>query len=162
VRLRVLIFGGAGFVGLNIAAALLARGHGVTLFDRSGLPRAAQQVFAGYGDALTVIQGDVTETCRPIAVQPYIWPTFRGLLRHFSDLDDAWRWRFMRAILDLREGFPQATYDRCARFPNFHLREGSPVEAAEATGNEVELQTPRGSVCVNFVICGTGTHIDFA
>jgi UDP-glucose 4-epimerase len=60
--LKVLIFGGAGFVGLNIAAALLARGHGVTLFDRTGLPRAAQQVFSGYGDALTVVQGDVTES----------------------------------------------------------------------------------------------------
>jgi UDP-glucose 4-epimerase len=60
--LKVLIFGGAGFVGLNIAAALLARGHGVTLFDRAGLPRAARQVFAGYGDALTVIEGDVTDS----------------------------------------------------------------------------------------------------
>jgi UDP-glucose 4-epimerase len=59
--LKVLIFGGTGFVGLNIAAALLARGHGVTLFDRAGLPRAAQQVFARHGDALTVVQGDVTE-----------------------------------------------------------------------------------------------------
>jgi UDP-glucose 4-epimerase len=60
--LKTLIFGGAGFVGLNIAAALLARGHGVTLFDRTGLPRAAQQVFACYGDALTVVEGDVTES----------------------------------------------------------------------------------------------------
>jgi hypothetical protein len=24
------------------------------------------------------------------------------------------------------------------------------------------LRTPRGSICTNFVICGTGTHIDFA
>jgi UDP-glucose 4-epimerase len=60
--LKILIFGGAGFVGLNTAAALLARGHKVTLFDRSGLPRAAQQDFAGYGEALTVVQGDVTDT----------------------------------------------------------------------------------------------------
>jgi UDP-glucose 4-epimerase len=60
-RLKVLIFGGAGFVGLNIAAALLARGHGVTLFDRAGLPRAAQQSFAGYGDALNVVEDDVTD-----------------------------------------------------------------------------------------------------
>ncbi len=51
-------------------------------------------------------------------VQPYRWLTFRGFLRHFSDLDDAW--------------------------------------------NTVELQTPRGIVAADFVICGTGTDIDFA
>jgi UDP-glucose 4-epimerase len=59
--MRVLIFGGTGFVGLNIASALLARGHAVTLFDRAKLPAAAQQEFAGYGEALTVVQGDVTD-----------------------------------------------------------------------------------------------------
>jgi UDP-glucose 4-epimerase len=59
--LNILIFGGAGFVGINIASALLARGHAVTLFDRIGLPRAAQQAFAAYGDALSVVKGDLTE-----------------------------------------------------------------------------------------------------
>lgn len=59
--MKVLIFGGAGFVGLNIAAALLAGGHKVTVFDRSELPPAAQQEFACYGDALAVEQGDVTD-----------------------------------------------------------------------------------------------------
>jgi UDP-glucose 4-epimerase len=58
--LKVLIFGGTGFVGINIAAALLARGHGVTLFDRADLPRAARRVFAGYGDRLKIVSGDVT------------------------------------------------------------------------------------------------------
>jgi UDP-glucose 4-epimerase len=59
--LKILIFGGAGFVGINIAAALLARGHGVTLFDRAELPRGARQAFAGYGDLLKLVQGDLTE-----------------------------------------------------------------------------------------------------
>jgi UDP-glucose 4-epimerase len=59
--LKILIFGGTGFVGINIAAALLARGHAVTLFDRTGLPRAAQKVFADCGEGLTVVQGDITE-----------------------------------------------------------------------------------------------------
>jgi len=59
--MRVLVFGGTGFVGLNIAAALLARGHAVTLFDRAGLPPAAQEVFAQHADRLTAIQGDVTD-----------------------------------------------------------------------------------------------------
>jgi UDP-glucose 4-epimerase len=59
--MRILIFGGTGFVGLNIATALLARGHAVTMFDRAGLPPAAQRVFAPYADRLTTVQGDVTD-----------------------------------------------------------------------------------------------------
>jgi UDP-glucose 4-epimerase len=59
--MRILIFGGTGFVGLNIAAVLLARGHVVTLFDRAGLPAAAAKEFAHYAERLTAIQGDVTD-----------------------------------------------------------------------------------------------------
>ncbi|MET0678804.1 MAG: NAD(P)-dependent oxidoreductase [Bradyrhizobium sp.] len=59
--MRILVFGGAGFVGLNIAAALLARGHAVTVFDRAGLPADAGEEFAAHGDRLTVVQGDVTD-----------------------------------------------------------------------------------------------------
>jgi UDP-glucose 4-epimerase len=57
--LKILIFGGTGFVGLNIAVALLARGHGVTLFDRMGLPPMAQRVFERAG-SLKVVAGDIT------------------------------------------------------------------------------------------------------
>ena len=60
--MRILVFGGAGFVGLNIAAALLSRGHAVTLFDRAGLPSDAEKDRLLYGDRLTAIQGDVTDS----------------------------------------------------------------------------------------------------
>ena len=95
-------------------------GAGATAFDNAAM-------------ALEAGAADVHLLCRRAemqVIQPYRWLTFRGFLRHFCDLDDAWRWRFMRAILELREGFPQATYDRCARFANFHLHEGWPVGAA--------------------------------
>lgn len=59
--MHILIFGGTGFVGLNIASAMLARGHDVTLFDRAGLPPAAQRAFAGHGDRLKMLQGDVLD-----------------------------------------------------------------------------------------------------
>jgi cation diffusion facilitator CzcD-associated flavoprotein CzcO len=121
-----------------------------------------------FDNAATALEAGAAEVhllCRRAEIQliqPYRWLTFRGFLRHFCDLDDAWRWRFMRAILELREGFPQATYDRCARFANFHLHESAPVEAAGEVGGEVELQTPRQIVSADFIICGTGTYIDFA
>ena len=59
--MRVLVFGGAGFVGLNIAGALLARGHAVTLFDRAGLPPGTGKEFVDDEDRLSVIRGDVTD-----------------------------------------------------------------------------------------------------
>jgi cation diffusion facilitator CzcD-associated flavoprotein CzcO len=98
----------------------------------------------------------------PQLVQPYRWVTFAGFLRHLSDLDDAWRWRFMSTILGLREGFPQETYDRCARHANFHLHTGAPWLGARAVGDHVELQTPQGPFRADYLICGTGVDMDFA
>jgi FAD-dependent urate hydroxylase len=95
-------------------------------------------------------------------VQPYRWLTFRGFLQHFSELDDAWRWRFMRAILELREGFPQATYERCARHAAFHLHQGAPVEVVRETADGILLGTPPGDIVADFVICATGIAMDFA
>jgi UDP-glucose 4-epimerase len=60
--LNILIFGGTGFVGINIASALLARGHAVTLFDRGALPSAAAQALVSVSGALDVIEGDVTNS----------------------------------------------------------------------------------------------------
>jgi UDP-glucose 4-epimerase len=59
--MRILIFGGCGFVGLNIAAALLARGHAVTMFDRAGLLASAAQALTSDADRLRFVQGDVTD-----------------------------------------------------------------------------------------------------
>jgi cation diffusion facilitator CzcD-associated flavoprotein CzcO len=132
---RVAVIGAGASAFDNAAAALEAGAAEVRLFCRRG--------------AIQVIQ-------------PYRWLTFRGFLRHLCDLDDRWRWRFMRAILEMREGFPQATYDRCARHANFHLYEGAPIEAARETDRGVELKTMKGLFWTDFVICGTGIDMNFA
>jgi UDP-glucose 4-epimerase len=59
--LKALIFGGAGFVGLNIAEKLLAAGHEVVVFDRANVPPAAMRAFAKLPGCLTSIVGDVTD-----------------------------------------------------------------------------------------------------
>jgi cation diffusion facilitator CzcD-associated flavoprotein CzcO len=123
---------------------------------------------SAFDNAATALEAGAAEVhlfCRRAeiqVIQPYRWLTFRGFLRHFCDLDDAWRWRFMRAILEMREGFPQATYGRCARHANFHRHDGAPIEAAREAGRGVELQTPRGVFPADFVICGTGVDMNFA
>jgi nucleoside-diphosphate-sugar epimerase len=57
----VLITGGAGFVGLNVAEALLARGEEVVVFGREALPEAAARAFAPLPGRLAVVQGDVRD-----------------------------------------------------------------------------------------------------
>ncbi|MGE0849351.1 MAG: FAD/NAD(P)-binding protein [Hyphomicrobiaceae bacterium] len=99
---------------------------------------------------------------RPAAqvIQPYRWVTFAGFLRHLSDLDDAWRWRFMARVLGLREGFPQETYDRCACHPNFTMHTGAAWLSARVVGARAEVETSRGPFTADFLICGTGIDVD--
>jgi cation diffusion facilitator CzcD-associated flavoprotein CzcO len=125
---------------------------------------AGASAFDNAAMALEAGASDVHLLCRRTEiqlVQPYRWLTFRGFLRHLSDLDDAWRWRFMRAILEMREGFPQQTYDRCARHQGFHLHEGAPVEVVRETADGILLRTPRGEIAADFIICATGVEMDF-
>jgi cation diffusion facilitator CzcD-associated flavoprotein CzcO len=125
---------------------------------------AGASAFDNAATALEAGAASVDLFCRrpePQVVQPYRYITFAGFLRHLSDLDDAWRWRFMRKVLSMREGFPQPTYDRCAVHANFTLRSGAPWIGARADGSAVEIDTPQGPFTADFLICGTGIETDF-
>jgi cation diffusion facilitator CzcD-associated flavoprotein CzcO len=127
-------------------------GAGASAFDN-----AAMALEAGASEAVLF--------CRrpePQVVQPYRWLTFAGFLRHMSELDDPWRWRFMSRILGLREGFPQETHDRCAIHAAFRLRSASPWTAARVVGDAVVVETPLGPHTADFLICGTGVEMDFS
>jgi FAD-dependent urate hydroxylase len=148
------------------------RAHAADTIDFDALAGKVVAVLGAGASALdnaaVALEHGATEVhtfCRrpvPQLVQPYRWLTFTGFLRHLSDLDDAWRWRFMSTILGLREGFPQETWNRCACHPNFHLHTGAPWLGARTLGERVEVETPQGPFVADFLICGTGVDIDFA
>lgn len=124
---------------------------------------AGASAFDNAAMALEAGAGEVHLFCRraePQLIQPYLWLTFTGFLRHFSELDDSWKWRIMHYVLGLREGFPQATWDRCARHPNFHLHTAAPCTGARDVGDGIELTVPEGAFKADFVICGTGIEMD--
>jgi cation diffusion facilitator CzcD-associated flavoprotein CzcO len=128
---------------------------------------AGASAFDNAATALEAGAASVTLLCRryqPQLVQPYLWLTFRGFLRHLSELDDAWRWRFMQHILGLREGFPQATYDRCARHPNFRLQSGADLRSAhvDEVSDRIVLDTGAGPFAADFVIAATGIETDLS
>ena len=69
----------------------------------------------------------------------------------------------MRRVLSLREGFPQATWDRCARHDNFHLHTGAAWQDARVNADgRVALTTAQGPFTADFLICGTGIENDYA
>ncbi|MED5299555.1 MAG: SidA/IucD/PvdA family monooxygenase [Pseudomonadota bacterium] len=61
-------------------------------------------------------------------VQPFKWLSFPGFLRHFSELNNEWRWKFMSYLLTLREAFPKETWDRANRFEEFNIQTGADWE----------------------------------
>jgi cation diffusion facilitator CzcD-associated flavoprotein CzcO len=127
-------------------------GAGASAFDN-----AAEALEAGAVEVMLFSRRQ-----RPQVIQPYRWLTFKGFLNHLGDLEDEWRWRFMTRILGLREGFPQETYDRCARHGNFRLITGAPWDRVRATEAGVEITTPKGLFAADFVIAGTGVDMDFS
>jgi FAD-dependent urate hydroxylase len=122
----------------------------------SALDNAATALEHGAAEAIVLCRRAQVQV-----VQPYRWLTFRGFLDHLGDLDDAWRWRFMARILGLREGFPQDTYDRCARHAGFRIVTGAALDGARVQDGRVEIATAQGPIAADFVICGTGIDMDF-
>jgi len=126
---------------------------------------AGASAFDNAATACEAGAADVKLLCRRRelqVVQPYRWLTFRGFLRHFSELDDAWRWRFMSHIMALREGFTQATYDRCMRHKAFEILTGAGIQRAAMSGDGVVLDTECGKLEADFVIAAVGVEMDFS
>ncbi len=127
-------------------------GAGASAFDN-----AAAALEAGAREVRLFVRRDALQ-----CVQPYKAISFPGFLRHFHELDDATRWRFMNHLLSLREALPPETWDRCTRHARFHLHTGSPWEGVRLQGDAVSIETPTGHFTADFLICGTGLAMDFA
>ena len=95
-------------------------------------------------------------------VNPNRWMEFAGFLRHFGDLDDARKWRFMKTIFDMNQPPPQETFDRCTRFANFSIQLGCPLERIGFKDEKILLTTPHGDEAFDFLIAGTGFAVDLA
>jgi len=93
---------------------------------------------------------------------PNRWMEFAGFLRHFGDLDDARKWRFMKIIFDMNQPPPQETFDRCALHENFAMRLGCPLERVRFANGRIWLTHAHGTGAFDFLIAGTGFTVDLA
>jgi len=60
-RSRILVTGGAGFIGSHLVERLLAEGHSVRVLDDFSAGREENLAFARPGDPLEVIRGDIRD-----------------------------------------------------------------------------------------------------
>jgi cation diffusion facilitator CzcD-associated flavoprotein CzcO len=126
---------------------------------------AGASAFDNAAAALEAGAARVTLCCRREKlqrVQPYKYLSFNGFFRHFRELGDAARWRFMNHLLTLREALPRETWERCTSQPNFVLEEGRAWTGAQASGKGVAIETSKGELRADFVIAGTGFDMDLA
>jgi cation diffusion facilitator CzcD-associated flavoprotein CzcO len=92
--------------------------------------------------------------------QVYRWCITAGFLRHFVDLDDATKWRFMHYILNTRMGMPPETWKRANSYPNFHLHTGANWNSVKLSKQGVLINTQQGPFEADFIIACAGHNQD--
>ncbi|RKK04806.1 FAD-dependent oxidoreductase [Pseudoroseomonas wenyumeiae] len=137
------------FAGLA-GKRLLVVGAGASAFDN-----LATALEAGAAEARMLVRRP-----RMPRVNPFRWMEQAGFLGQHHALPDLLKWRFIRHIFELNQPPPQESWDRVASDPRFSITMGAPVTAARMVGQEVELDTPRGSFRADAVILGTGSTFD--
>ena len=138
-------------------AALSGREVGVIGAGASAFDNAAMALEAGAASVTLFARRPQLPT-----VNPNRWMEFAGFLRHFGDLDDARKWRFMKIIFDMNQPPPQETFDRCAQHAHFTLRLGCPIQNAHLDDGKIVLTHPQGTARFDFLIAGTGFTVDLA
>jgi cation diffusion facilitator CzcD-associated flavoprotein CzcO len=94
-------------------------------------------------------------------VNPHRFIEFVGFLKHFPDLSDRTRWLVNLYFKKIdqppaRWGFAAAhAYDRFAMHP------GCPWLKVAQCGDAVEVMTPKGKMTFDYLICATGSALDF-
>lgn len=94
-------------------------------------------------------------------VNPQIWMGKAGFLRHYADLDDEMKWRFMHHFFNLNLPAPQDAYNRLSGLPGASIRQNAAwkdVALVNDSGfEEIEILTESGDTFrADFLIVAIG------
>ena len=84
-----------------------------------------------------------------------------GMVAGFQHLPDAWRWRIQGYLAAQQTPPPRGSVLRVARNPNARFWQGCALLSARMEGNEVVLETSRGTMRFDFVVFATGFRVDW-
>lgn len=125
-------------------------GAGASAFDN-----AAQALEHGAREARLFFR-----RARLVDVNPYRWAEFVGFLKHFADLPDPDKWRFVVQLLRMGQLPPADTLRRAEAQPGFFLQPGAAIEALSERAGAIRLETGAGVFEADFLIVGTGFITD--
>jgi FAD-dependent urate hydroxylase len=127
-------------------------GAGASAFDN-----AACALEAGAAEASVLFR-------RPelTAVNPYRWAEFVGFLKHFGDLGDADKWRFVSQLVRMGQLPPAETVRRAQALAGFRLVPGCARCVVERTASGLSVDTSHGRFEADFLIVGTGFVTDLS
>lgn len=96
-----------------------------------------------------------------LKANPFRYLEKAGYLRHYASMDDARKWRWMKAIFAFGQPPTQDGVDRCAAFETFTLHAGAEWRDARVEGEAVEVLASDGTVeRFDHLFVGAGFVID--
>ncbi len=90
------------------------------------------------------------------------WTNFPGFLGHFSELDDARRWRFMKRIFELQAPPVEAAFAEAVADPRFRLHLGAALDDVATAGDAIVLRAGAMTVRADILLLGSGYVVDLA
>jgi FAD-dependent urate hydroxylase len=136
-------------------AALRGKRVGVVGAGASAMDNAAEALEAGASELRLFVRRPALPRVNKLTGSGH-----SGFTLAFPDLDDEWRWRYLRYAMNEQVPPPRSSVQRVARHPQARLHLSTPVTGAEMRGDEVVVVTPRGRFTVDMLILGTGFGVD--
>jgi len=124
-------------------------GHGASAFDNANAALAA-----GAARVDLCFRRD-----RLPRINPHRFMETAGTMTHFCALPDAVRWRVLRYFKSNDQPPPLPTFERAMAHENFRLHPATPWLGLRLDGDAIAIATPRGELCADHVLCGTGSTI---
>ncbi len=88
------------------------------------------------------------------------WSEWNGYHRHYIELEDADKWQYTFAELELGQLPPPHTYQEVMRDPRIRVLTGAPLQQVRYEQGCIQGQYGPHHLEHDFLICGTGYHTD--
>jgi cation diffusion facilitator CzcD-associated flavoprotein CzcO len=95
-------------------------------------------------------------------INPHRWAEFAGFLDHFHELPDALRWKLSREFRIMDQPPTKTGVDAATARPNCRIRPGADWIAVREADGAVRIDTPKGALEADFLICATGLVTDLS